>query len=135
MAFQTINPENFAATMDEVLQTFNHNVVTYTDEAAKEAGKIAVKLLNQISPVRKTGGGRPGRYRKGWRVTQKKSGVVYVHNATDYRLTHLLEKGHVTYLHGVRVKDARAFPHISVAEQRVQEEFPKLLKRHIEMQR
>ena len=59
-----------------------------------------------------------GDYRKGWRA--KKVGNKWVvHNATDYQLTHLLEKGHAKVGGG----RSQTFPHIKPVEQELIEEF------------
>lgn len=62
-----------------------------TDDAIKVAKEAVVDLKN-------TSPNRTGSYRKGWRVKKDKgNGYIncIVHNATDYQLTHLLEKPHL----------------------------------------
>jgi hypothetical protein len=69
------------------LQRFNNQLDQELDVFAKITAKELVSDLKRTSPE------KTGDYRKGWRV--KKKGKRYiVHNATDYQLTHLLEKGH-----------------------------------------
>lgn len=62
-----------------------------TDDAIKVAKEAVIDLKN-------TSPNRTGSYRKGWRVKKDKgNGYIncIVHNATDYQLTHLLEKPHL----------------------------------------
>lgn len=118
-----ITPDNLGKAIGEVLQTFSHSVETSVDVAAQTTGKKTAALLKQISPV-KARGKNSGRYAKGWTVKKTKKGEVYVYNRTDYRLTHLLEKGHRIVSHGKDTgKKTRANPHISRAEEFAQNEF------------
>lgn len=131
----SIPPENLTKEIQEVLQTFNHQVLTSVDEAAVEVGKTTAKYLKQISP-RKKYGANSGKYSRGWKVKKMKTGEVYVHNATDYQLTHLLEKGHKIVSHGVNTgKMTRPQVHIAKAEELAQTEFPKAVARRIEYQK
>ena len=60
--------------------------------------KDGVKTLKATSPVNKKRTAHRGSYARGWRTkTEKSYGSVNViiHNATDYQLTHLLEKPHL----------------------------------------
>lgn len=118
----------------DILQTFNHSVETATDKAAVEAGKLAVKELKG-----KTRGVHTWKvYPKGWTIKKMKNGTVYVWNAKSYRLTHLLEKGHKTNYktgrYGSHTK-TRAFPHIAPVELMVQQQFPQLIDKNIQLQK
>jgi len=129
-----IKPDQLGAEIGEVLQTFNHSVVTSTDEAAAEVGKMAVSELKK-----KNSGAKPWKnYPKGWTVKKEKTGTVVVWNSKSYRLTHLLEKGHRTnYKSGVfgTQQKTKAFPHIAQVEDMVQEKFPEILARKIQIQK
>lgn len=59
-------------------------------EIAGEVAEIGVQKLKPISPK-----GATGDYSKGWKV-KKVGHKRYVWNPPEYRLTHLLEKGHAT---------------------------------------
>lgn len=72
----------------------------YSDEIKKglaqdieATGKECLKLVKEYSPK------RTGSYRKGWRVQKsvdnQKQVTVTVYNKPHYRLTHLLENGHL----------------------------------------
>ncbi|MFP3721336.1 HK97 gp10 family phage protein [Niallia circulans] len=109
---------------NEIMRQLN----IYTNEVKQkvkvnqeELGKEAVKELKKKSPER-----RP-RYKKGWRLKKEKDRVI-VHNATDYQLTHLLEKGHAN-------RDGGRTPpqvHIAPVEEKVVDEYIKRVERDIE---
>ena len=93
----------------------------YTDDVQNEISEAESTLANKAaSDLRATSGTykvRTGKYNKGWRVNEKKGrGYINctVYNATDWRLTHLLENGHTTR-NGGRTK---AFVHIKPIEEK-----------------
>lgn len=107
--------------MDKLAHTIMSNLNEYVGDVAKEVeiaaeknAKLGVKLLRQSSPqgIRK-------RYVKGWRAKKLENGQWIIHNATDYQLTHLLEKGHA------KVGGGRTSPqvHIKPVEEYVSEMF------------
>ena len=128
-----ITPDKLASEVGQILQTFNHSVTTMVDEAAMEVGKAGAKQLQQSN-----NGGKWKRYPKTWTATKQKNGTVYIHNRKDYRLTHLLEKGHKTnYKSGVYGKKTKtgAFPHIAPVEKEVIELFESKITRSISIQK
>lgn len=97
---------DIASQIADALAEYSEEVNQKLEHAKSLVADETVAYLKDNSPV-----GRRGKYAKGWR--KKKDGTSYVvHNATDYRLTHLLEKGHAKR-NGGRTK---AEPHISDAE-------------------
>ena len=97
---------DIASQISNALAEYSEEVNQKLEDAKSLVADETVAYLKADSPV-----GRRGKYAKGWR--KKKDGTSYVvHNATDYRLTHLLEKGHAKR-NGGRTK---AEPHISDAE-------------------
>ena len=123
---RAITPDQLPGEIAEILQTFNHNVVTVADEAAVEAAKKAVKELNSISPK------RSGTYAKGWTYKKDKTGSVTVYNRVRPGLTHLLEHGHPLRRGGRVVGNVSARPHIAEVEQTSAEDFENLLKEKIQ---
>lgn len=76
----------------DILSEYSTDIQEAITEDAQIVAKQAQAELRNTSPK------RTGKYRKGWRVkTEKGNGYVesIVHNATDYQLTHLLEKPHL----------------------------------------
>lgn len=133
MSNPEINPNNLASEIGQILQTFNHSVTTMVDEASMEVGKAGARQLQQSN-----NGGRWKRYPKTWTVKKLKNGTVYIHNSKNYRLTHLLEKGHKTnYKSGVYGNQMQtgAFPHIAPVEQEVIESFEAKITKNIAMQK
>ena len=71
----------------------------YSNDIQEGITEVAIKVAeNGKNKLKVTSPKKTGSYRKGWRV-DKRSGKGYVHatiyNATDWQLTHLLEKPHV----------------------------------------
>lgn len=58
------------------------------EEIAEQTAKETVKFLKKDSPK------NTGAYAKGWKA-KKVDGFWTVHNPKHYRLTHILEKGHL----------------------------------------
>ena len=115
-----------------VLQELN-NYIGVTDEAVdkgvSETAKDAVKKLQNAHPQ---GSGQYGSwdisYNKGWTVKKtKRDKKATIHNATDYQLTHLLEKGHAK-VNGGRT---RAFPHIAPVAEECEDALIKNIKKYI----
>ena len=97
---------DIASQIADALAEYSEEVNQKLEDAKSIVADETVAYLKVNSPV-----GRRGKYAKGWR--KKKDGTGYVvHITTDYRLTHLLEKGHAKR-NGGRTK---AEPHISDAE-------------------
>lgn len=93
-------------------------------EACDKVGEECVQKLKNTSPK------KTGDYRKGWTYTKTPSGGV-VHNATDYQLTHLLEKGHVVRNKKGTYGRAPAKVHIAPVEEWANDELVKETERLI----
>ena len=120
--------------MQAVNIEINGAAVEAMNEASEEVGKEALKMVKEDSPVRTDNVHRkkpPGSYKKGWKMTHDKAAAAKginttIYNATDYRLTHLLEFGHLTKTG----KRTRPQPHISTANEYVHKTLPQeILKR------
>ena len=127
----TVN--QMASEMNKILEEFADFTDEAVDKGVSETAKDAVKELRDAHPA---GSGKYGswdkKYNKGWKVTQTKTDLRYhkkatIHNATDYQLTHLLEKGHA-------LKDGgrtQAFPHIAPVAEKCEDELIKNIKKWI----
>lgn len=85
--------------INEILNDYSHEIQEAITEEAIEVAKDGVKRLKDTSPKSKRNTKHKGKYAKGWRVKiEKGQGFVncVIHNATDWQLTHLLEKDHLT---------------------------------------
>lgn len=97
----------------KALRSYTNDVEEGMQESKEKVSKDAAAKLRANSPKGKTGD-----YAKGWRVKRRGTSFV-VHNATDYQLTHLLEKGHA------KVNGGRVAPqvHIKPVEEEAIQEF------------
>lgn len=103
------------------LNIYTNEVAEKVKDNQEELGKEAVKELKANSPE------QTGDYRKGWKLKKEKDKVI-VHNATDYQLTHLLEKGHAN-------RDGGRTPpqvHIAPVEEKVVDEYIQRVESDIE---
>lgn len=92
----------------KALKEFTTEVEEGLEKAKEKHAKDGAKTLKTTSPK------KTGKYAKGWRA--KRVGTSWtIHNATDYQLTHLLEKGHAK-VGGGRVAGR---PHIAPVEEEV----------------
>lgn len=107
VAYKRVKPEKLAKELNEILESYANDVCAGTVQSVKTISKAAAKDLKATSPVhhgaytdRRRRERRPGSYAKGWTSTnvlemQHKIKII-VHNKDEYRLAHLLEKGHVS---------------------------------------
>lgn len=108
-----------------ILEEYGPEVQEVVNKAAVETAKETVKDLKQTSPKSKRAGKH---YANNWAMKEKKipaggiNTVVY-NKAPTYRLTHLLEKGHVVKNQYGTYGRAPAIRHIEPAEERGIENF------------
>ena len=112
-----IDVSSFADEIAKQMNKYTEEVTEELEQVIQEDAKILRDELKSTSPV------HTGDYKKGWRIKKVKQNghyIAIVHNATNYQLTHLLEKGHATKGGVGRVK---AYPHIGNAEQKIVPKF------------
>ena len=113
----TIPVDNLAAEIVRNLQEYTQEVTEGIKQAEDITAKECRESLQADSPV-----GPTGKYQKGWRVTVAFENPVekrtVIHNQ-EYRLTHLLERGHAKRGGG----RTRAFPHIEKNEKKANAAF------------
>ncbi len=110
----------------DILNEYSEDI---QEEITRSAERIAKDGANELKNTTNTYHVRTGKYNKGWKTrTQKGRGYVSstIYN-TQYQLTHLLEKGHVTRNGG----RTRAFVHISPVEQKCIKQYEKDVERII----
>lgn len=112
--------DNLANEITSALKEFTTEVEVGMEKAKEDNAKLGAKTLKVTSPK------KTGDYAKGWRA--KRFGTAWaVHNATDYQLTHLLEKGYAK-VGGGRVSGK---PHIGPVEEQVIVGYEKQLEKII----
>lgn len=102
------------------LNAYSEGLATEMSNVAKRNAKRLRKELINASPE------DTGEYSRGWKVKEIKSKIpsqpntYIVHNATSYRLTHLLEFGHAKNGGTERVS---AQPHIEPARDKIEQQY------------
>ena len=124
-----VTPDNLASELMKALEEFSAFTDEAVDKGVSETAKDAVKKLQNAHPQ---GSGQYGswdkKYNKGWTVKKtKRDKTATIHNATDYQLTHLLEKGHALKNGG----RTRAFPHIAPVAEECEDALIKNIKKWI----
>ena len=132
---KTVKPIDLDKAIEAVLAEYGDEVYKVLGTAVKEVSDEAVRKLEQVNhfaPGRKPS----GVYSRDWTATDEKTGRLtqkrVVHNVDHYRLTHLLEKGHVSRNGtGRTFGRVQAYPHIKPVEEWAQEELPKKVEQLI----
>ncbi len=128
-----VKVDQLSKAINEAMNEFVNFTEEAVDKGVSETAKEAVKELQNAHP---SGSGQYGSwdksYNKGWKVMQTKTDKRYhkkatIHNATDYQLTHLLEKGHALRGGG----RTRAFPHIAPVAEKCEDQLVKNIKKWI----
>lgn len=97
----------------EILDGYEKEVRETVEKGVEKVAKDTAKNLRQTSPK------NSGDYAKNWAVkTDRRNKTTVVYNkAPTYRLTHLLEKGHVIRNQAGTYGRTQAKPHIKPAEE------------------
>lgn len=108
--------KNSILDINDILNDYSIEIQEGITNAAIEIAEKGVKELKATSPK------RTGKYSKGWRIN-KEFGRRYIHttiyNATNWQLTHLLEKSHLLR----NGKKSKPIVHIEPVEQKCIREF------------
>lgn len=116
-----VNPEDLSDAVREALDDWaNTDVRQAVNASVQETAKEIVKLLKKGGPYQE----HTGDYSGDWAARREQreytvlihTDVYKVYNKKHYRLTHLLEKGHVLRRGGRKIGDVAAFVHIAPAE-------------------
>lgn len=140
MSRARIEIDRLAATVVQTLRAYRDATADITEAAVKQTAKETVQEVRRnigASGIQSHRGGKSyarqvatkeDRYLKGGYAYGR---VVYVKDP-DYRLTHLLEKGHDIVRNGRRVGRAAAYPHWADAEEFAKERLEELIRQGIE---
>lgn len=129
-----IRPIDLSATVEALLKEYGEDVYEVMDASVEEVTDEATEKLQAINHWAKDGSGA---YAGSWtndtvRKTRVSTAKV-VHNEEHYRLTHLLENGHV-----IKNGTGRTFgktgkyPHIAPVNDWANEELPKVVRQKVE---
>lgn len=122
MQVQKVTPDAFADAVRNLMAEYGEEVSQSVKEDVKDIGKETVRLVHQNIDAAGIGGRK---YRKSFKDTVTKDTAwittVEIHSPKHYRLTHLLEFGHVVKVKGKVVGAARAYPHLATAETEAEE--------------
>lgn len=119
----------------DILGEYSKDIDNELYEEAKAIAKQGVQELKRTSPINKTKTSGKGRYRRGWRMEIDKGfGEVeaVIYNATDYQLTHLLERPHVIRNKYGTWGTSKPQVHIKPVEEQCVKEFEDKVTRKIE---
>lgn len=117
--------------IQEILGGYSSELDDALYQEAEKIAKEGVQKLKSTSPINKKKTAHQGKYSKGWRMEIERGfGTVEatIHNKTDYQLTHLLEKSHLTRNGGKTTPKV----HIAPVEEQCIKEFEERITRKIE---
>lgn len=128
---KAIKIDSLAKTVETILTAYSDEIIDATKKDVDEVAKETRKIIKNNAPKNK------GDYRKS--ISQKitydslteRRRTVFA-DKDQYRLTHLLEYGHVEFnQYGGSYGRTRAFPHWSKGQEYAQKELPKLIEKSI----
>lgn len=129
-----VRPDDLSKEILKQMEIYTEEVERKVAEAVIKVGDQTAKDLRTVNQV--AGSNVWKNYPRGWTNQKTKTRgkqISEVHNRTEYRLTHLLENGHVIKNGTGRVFGrTREFPHISVAEAKAVEMLEEKIKEAIE---
>lgn len=127
----SIQIDQLAAAVNRQLAAFAGATDEIVQKATDDIARATVQQLKATSPK------ATGAYSRSWKSTKLKSSrheysrVIHAGDG-EYRLTHLLEKGHNVVRGGKVVGRAKAYPHIADAEQKAITDFEAEIRRKVE---
>lgn len=125
-----IKADKLVKVMIDALETYSDEVIEATKKSVDEVASETVPIIKNHAPVGK--GRRKGKYKRSIKqrtlyesLTEKRK-VIYA-SGGEYRLTHLLEKGHAK-VNGGRT---RAFPHWKYGDEYIKNELHKRIEKKL----
>ena len=127
---KAIKIDSLAKTVETILTAYSDEITDATKKDVDEVAKETRKIIKNNAPKNK------GDYQKS--ISQKitydslteRRRTVFA-DKDQYRLTHLLEYGHVIKNYWGEYGRTRAFPHWSKGQEYAQKELPKLIEKSI----
>lgn len=118
------NTETFSKQLSAQLEEYSSEVQELVNNEVEELIEEGKKKIKTITPV---GIRKRKKYKNGWqsRIVKSVSGIEGQIGNKQYRLTHLLENGHLT---SNGVTRTRAFPHVGPTQKWIGEELERRLK-------
>lgn len=126
MPKQGIKPEKLALEIQKQLKEYVKEAEETVWDIAEEVSKEAVSKLRKESPKRK------GKYARSWTVSEDERGVIIHSRSPEYRLTHLLEKGHALKRGGRKVGESPKYPHIQKVEEESVKDYIEKVERRLQ---
>ena len=128
-----IKPVNLDKAIAEILNQYGDDVYDVLDDCVKEVSDEATQKLRAVNTFATSG---HTKYSSSWvnekTVKNRRKTTYVVHNGDYYRLTHLLEKGHVISNGTKRIfGQTGAYPHIAPVNDWAIKELPKMVERKI----
>lgn len=110
--------------LSKILDVASDEIEKKTEEISKKVASDVAKELQETSPKRASG----GEYAKNWSSKSNNGGYVVYNKAPTYRLTHLLENGHIVKNKYGSYGRAKPQPHIANAAEKGQKEMVQMIK-------
>lgn len=120
MGRRRVTVDGLADAVQGILEQYANNVEDAMAPVLKKTAQTGRAELRATSPK------KTGDYAKGWQYSASEDGLHYrIYNGTEYRLTHLLEHGHVIR-NGTKRKYGfvPAREHIAPVDEKVIEQLP-----------
>lgn len=127
---QTIQANELAAAVDEILTGYAQDVTEIVKDEAEDVAKDCIsEIKTNARRLFRTKGSNS--YANSWRkkVTERTpQGIVVTVYSRKYQIAHLLEHGHAVVRNGQMVGRAPAYPHIGPAEENASRELQRRVK-------
>ena len=126
-----ITPDALTEALVSACSEYTEEVRAFVEEGVEKIGEEALKEVKELAPIYKgdNKSTRKGAYRRSWTcdISKQRGVISAVVHAKDphYRLTHLLENGHLNRDGTTRSK---AIPHISIANANAEKKVNTLLE-------